>query len=81
MNWISWTNFVLGLWLIIAPFTLGYAGVTTAVYEDVILGILIALFAAIVVATRLVSLASVVIVRPTGEPAAATRAMDCSAAA
>lgn len=42
MKWASWTNLVLGLWLIIAPFSLAYAGVTAAVYEDVILGIVIA---------------------------------------
>lgn len=42
MKRASWTNLVLGLWLIIAPFSLAYAGVTAAVYEDVILGIVIA---------------------------------------
>lgn len=42
MKWASWTNLVLGLWLIIAPFSLAYAAVTAAVYEDVILGIVVA---------------------------------------
>ncbi|MFQ5830087.1 MAG: SPW repeat protein [Candidatus Methylomirabilia bacterium] len=45
MKWASWTNVVLGLWLIVAPFALAYSGVTTAVYEDVILGIVIAALA------------------------------------
>lgn len=36
-------NFVLGLWLLIAPFTLGYSG--TAATEDVIVGIAIAILA------------------------------------
>ncbi|MFQ5945573.1 MAG: SPW repeat protein [Anaerolineae bacterium] len=45
MKWASWTNFVLGLWLIAAPFMLVYPRGTTAVYEDVILGTLIAVFA------------------------------------
>jgi SPW repeat len=35
MKWAGWTNVLLGLWLIAAPFALAYAGVTTAVYEDV----------------------------------------------
>ncbi len=45
MKWASWTNLVLGLWLISAPFVLGYAGVAGAMYEDVILGIVIGLLA------------------------------------
>jgi hypothetical protein len=45
MKWASWTTLVVGLWLIAAPFVLGYRGVTAAVYEDVILGIVIALLA------------------------------------
>jgi len=45
MKWADWTSFVLGFWLIVAPFALAYAGVTTAVYKDVVLGILIAALA------------------------------------
>lgn len=45
MKWASWTNFVLGFWLIIAPFSLAYAGVAAALYEDIILGIGIAALA------------------------------------
>ncbi|MFQ5846915.1 MAG: SPW repeat protein [Candidatus Methylomirabilales bacterium] len=45
MKWISWTNCVLGLWLAVAPFTLDYAGNRTALWEDVIVGLLIAAFA------------------------------------
>jgi hypothetical protein len=41
MKWASWTNFVLGVWLIFAPFTLLYAKVQTAMYEDVLLGLVI----------------------------------------
>lgn len=43
MKGLSWTNFVLGLWLLISPFTLGYGGI--AATEDIIVGILIAAFA------------------------------------
>lgn len=42
MKYVSWTNVVLGLWLIAAPFLLGYSGLTRAAYEDVLLGIGIA---------------------------------------
>lgn len=43
MKGLSWTNFVLGLWLLISPFTLSYGG--TAATEDIIVGILIAALA------------------------------------
>lgn len=42
--WAGWLNVVAGIWLIIAPFVLRYPG-TTAVWNDVILGILVAAFA------------------------------------
>lgn len=45
MKWMSWTNVVLGAWLVAAPFALAYTGVTAAVYEDIILGVVIALLA------------------------------------
>ncbi len=44
MRWASWINFILGLWLIVSPFALKYSTVAGAVPEDVILGILIAVF-------------------------------------
>jgi len=40
---LSWINFLLGLWLIIAGFALGGAGAVLA--EEVVLGIIIALLA------------------------------------
>ncbi len=42
MKWASWTDFVLGLWLIAAPFALGYAMVGHDRGEDVLFGIVIA---------------------------------------
>ncbi len=39
--WLSWANIVLGLWLIVAPFALGYPG-TTPLWNDIILGIVVA---------------------------------------
>ncbi len=45
MTWASWVDFVLGLWLIIAPFVLGYRALSgTATWNDVLLGVLIAVF-------------------------------------
>lgn len=45
MKGISWTNFGLGVWLFFAPFLLGYSGTTSAYYEDLVVGFLIAAFA------------------------------------
>lgn len=49
---LSWLNFVFGIWLVVAPFILGYLapapvpGVgTTAMWNDIIVGILVLLFA------------------------------------
>jgi hypothetical protein len=38
--WLSWVNAVLGVWLIVAPFILGYAG--NARTNDIIVGVIIA---------------------------------------
>lgn len=45
MKGISWINFILGVWLFFAPFTLGYRGTTIALYQDLVVGFLIAGFA------------------------------------
>ena len=45
MTWASWIDFILGIWLIIAPFALGFRMMSgRAATEDVIFGILIAIF-------------------------------------
>jgi uncharacterized membrane protein HdeD (DUF308 family) len=41
MRWISWITFVVGLWLIAAPFALGYRPTTNAMTSDVAAGILV----------------------------------------
>jgi len=41
----SWINVVLGIWLIIAPFVLNYGAEATPKWNDIILGILIIIFA------------------------------------
>jgi len=42
---LNWTNAVLGLWLIIAPFILAYSGATTALWNDIIVGVVVAALA------------------------------------
>lgn len=41
---LSWLNLLLGLWLIVAPFVLGFAAATPT-WNSVILGIIVALLA------------------------------------
>lgn len=45
ITWPSWVNVIAGLWLIIAPFVLGYSTMANARYEDIIVGIVVALVA------------------------------------
>jgi len=45
MKGLSWVNFVLGLWLIIAPFVLHYQEVRAAMWNNVVVGIVIAILA------------------------------------
>lgn len=43
--WPSWVNVILGIWLIFAPFILGYSTNTAALWNDIILGIIVAVLA------------------------------------
>jgi VIT1/CCC1 family predicted Fe2+/Mn2+ transporter len=45
-RWLSWTNLLLGVWLLAAPFILTYSGVAAAMWNDVIVGIGIAVLGA-----------------------------------
>lgn len=47
MRTLSWVNFVLGLWLIIAPFVLHYSTLSTAMWNSVLVGIVVAILAII----------------------------------
>ena len=38
---LSWINAILGLWLIIAPFLLSYSKVAAAMWNDIIIGIIV----------------------------------------
>lgn len=43
--WQEWANVVFGLWLIASPWVLGFAAVTAAMYNAVIIGIIAAVLA------------------------------------
>jgi hypothetical protein len=44
-TWLSWTNATLGCWLVIAPFVLGYSDVNNAVGNDIVVGVVVLMFA------------------------------------
>ena len=44
MKALSWTNFALGVWLVIAPFALLYRGIQAALWDDLAVGLLIAAY-------------------------------------
>lgn len=41
MKTCGWICIVAGIWLIVAPFALGYAGVAGALWNDIILGLVV----------------------------------------
>jgi SPW repeat len=45
-EWEEWANLLVGLWVAVAPWILGFAAVTNAVWTHVVLGILVAVAAA-----------------------------------
>ncbi|MGH7237171.1 MAG: SPW repeat protein [Candidatus Saccharimonadales bacterium] len=44
LNWPSWLNGVSGIWMVIAPFILGYA-TTVSYWNEVIIGAIVAILA------------------------------------
>ena len=38
---LSWVNAVIGLWLIVAPFILSYTSVAAAMWNDIVVGIVV----------------------------------------
>ena len=42
---LDWINVVAGLWLVIAPFILGYSVVAAALWNDIIVGIVVVVLA------------------------------------
>ena len=47
MKGLSWINFILGLWLIVAPFALNFRTDTTAMWNSVVIGIVVAVLSII----------------------------------
>jgi hypothetical protein len=45
-EWEEWLNLLLGLWVVAAPWVLGFAAITSAMTAHVVLGLLIAASAA-----------------------------------
>lgn len=44
-SFLPWLNVILGIWLIVAPFVLGYSTLTNAMWNDIIVGVLVAVIA------------------------------------
>jgi hypothetical protein len=42
---LDWINVVLGVWLVIAPFLLGYRTITAALWNDIIVGVIVVVLA------------------------------------
>jgi uncharacterized membrane protein HdeD (DUF308 family) len=46
LEWEEWINLVIGLWLIISPWLLGFARANSALWTHVIIGLMVAALAA-----------------------------------
>lgn len=46
VTWPSWVNLLIGIWLVLAPFALGYSAATVAMWNEIISGIIIIALAA-----------------------------------
>ncbi|BCP65887.1 SPW repeat protein [Thermus thermophilus] len=44
-KWQDWANLVLGLWLVLSPWILGFSGTSSATWNAVIVGLLVGLLA------------------------------------
>lgn len=45
MKNLNWVQLVLGLWVLVSPWILGFAEITTALWSNVIIGILVVISA------------------------------------
>ncbi len=43
--WQEWANFILGLWLVVSPWALGFAGLQAATRNAVVTGVVVAALA------------------------------------
>ncbi len=44
MRWNHWTLVVLGLWLILSPWILGFSALNLAAWNSVLIGVLVVIF-------------------------------------
>ncbi len=51
-EWEEWVNILLGAWLVISPYVLGFSGLSAALWNQVIVGLLVAVLAAWAVMTN-----------------------------
>ncbi|MBP2294348.1 SPW repeat protein [Azospirillum rugosum] len=47
-EWEEWVNLVVGLWAVVAPWVLGFAGHTSAMWSHVVVGLAVAVLSAAV---------------------------------
>ena len=45
MAWEEWVNLAAGIWLLISPWVLGFSGIAMALYNAVIVGVVVAVLA------------------------------------
>jgi hypothetical protein len=45
-QWLGWLNLILGIWVFIAPFVLGYSNVSSALWDDLVLGVIVVVLSA-----------------------------------
>jgi Flp pilus assembly protein protease CpaA len=45
MKYLNWAQLVLGLWIFVSPWILGFSDISTALWSNVITGALIVIFA------------------------------------
>jgi hypothetical protein len=45
MKYLGWVQLVLGLWIFASPWILGFSDISTALWSNVIIGLLVVIFA------------------------------------
>jgi len=45
MKYLNWIQLVLGLWIFVSPWVLGFSSISTALWSNVIVGALVVIFA------------------------------------
>jgi hypothetical protein len=46
-QWEEWLNLILGLWVLVSPWVLGFTGITVAFQTHVVIGLAVAILAAV----------------------------------